>query len=161
MKEITCCFTGHRELSNKEIKIIKKRLNNEIDKLLNQGVNVFLSGGALGFDQLAASIVIKKQKKRKWKNIKLIMVLPCTNQNKFWTPKQKEHYRYLLNKSNKVIKTSEREYFNGCMKIRNAYLVECSSYCICALRSDKSGTGQTVRMAKERGLQIINIIDAV
>ena len=36
MKEKTCCFSGHRQLSQKKIEKIVKRLNEEVDRLIEQ-----------------------------------------------------------------------------------------------------------------------------
>lgn len=69
----TCCFTGHRKLPQNKIWQIVKRLDTEIDNLINQGVTDFISGGALGFDQIAASCIIAK--KQMGKEIRLILYL--------------------------------------------------------------------------------------
>ena len=49
-KNNTCCFSGHRMLSQKNREWIIKRLDEEIDKLIDRGVTNFISGGAIGFD---------------------------------------------------------------------------------------------------------------
>ena len=61
LKENTCCFAGHRVLSQKKIERIVKRLNKEIDHLIQQGVTNFISGGAVGFDSISSSLVISKK----------------------------------------------------------------------------------------------------
>lgn len=61
MKENICCLTGHRKLAKYRIDGIIKRLNQEIDNLINKGVTDFISGGAIGFDLIAASLVIAKK----------------------------------------------------------------------------------------------------
>jgi uncharacterized phage-like protein YoqJ len=57
-KETTCCFTGHRRLPKDKIEHIIMRLNQEMDNLISQGVTNFISGGALGFDQIGASLIV-------------------------------------------------------------------------------------------------------
>ena len=114
----------------------------------------FISGGALGFDQIAASLIIAK--KEIGKNIRLIFALPCKNQDEKWNEKQKKLYQELLPEADEVIYISE-EYNDFCMRKRNNYMVEHSAYCICALLQEKSGTGQTVRYAKKKNLQVINV----
>ena len=156
MKEKTCCFTGHRKLPIDNIENIKNRLSDEIDNLYNQGVINFISGGALGFDQIAATIVAAK--KKSGKNIRLIFALPCRNQDEFWPAKEKAVYHYLLELADEIIFVSDK-YSSGCMKKRNYYMVEMSAYCICALLDDHSGTAQTVRHAKQKELQIINVTE--
>lgn len=60
-KAKTCCFTGHRRLPKDKIEQIVIRLNQEVDNLISQGVTDFISGGALGFDQIAASLIVAKK----------------------------------------------------------------------------------------------------
>ena len=156
MRENTCCFTGHRHLPADQIEHIIKRLNSEIEVLIRQGVITFISGGALGFDQVAASLIIAK--KEMGANIRLIFALPCRNQDERWTADQKRLYHDLLGEADKIRYVSD-EYSPGCMKKRNHYMVDHSGYCICALLRDRSGTAQTVRYARENGLRVINVAE--
>ena len=96
MKNNTCSFAGHQKLPARKIKHIIKHLDDEIEKLIQQGVTNFISGGNLGFDQIAASLVIAK-------------------------------------------------------------MVNHSKYCICALLQNVSRTEQTVRLAQQKELIIINV----
>lgn len=156
MKDKTCCFTGHRKLPIKKIDHIIKRLDHEIETLINQGVTTFLSGGAIGFDQIAASLIICK--KELGANIRLVFILPCRNQDERWTMEQQQLYKNLLNEADEIRYISE-EYTDECMRLRNYFMVENSSHCICALISKYSGTAQTVSYAKEKGLNIINVAE--
>jgi len=70
-------------LPPKKIDRIIKRLNDEIDMLIHQGVTNFISGGVLGFDQLAASLIIAK--KELGANVRLIFALPYRNHAENWT----------------------------------------------------------------------------
>ena len=130
MVERTCCFTGHRKLPKGKIDTIISKLNCELERLIQNGVTIFISGGALGFDQMAASAVLDK--KEKGYNIQLVMALPCRGQDDLWTTKQKQLYTQLLNKADSIKYVSET-YTNGCMKKRNQYMIDNSKYCICAL----------------------------
>lgn len=150
----TCCFTGHRKLPADKIESIVKNLDREIENLIANGVTDFISGGALGFDQIAASLIIVK--KEMGRNIRLRFALPCKNQDELWNEKQKKLYQELLLEADKITYVSEA-YDDFCMKKRNSYMVQNSGYCICALLHEGSGTGQTVRLARKKGLKIINI----
>lgn len=154
IKSKTACITGHRKLPAGKIKIIISKLNKELDRLIQDGVTTFLSGGALGFDQIAASLIAAK--KEMGSNIRLIMVLPHREQSNLWTDKEKELYDYLLGVADEIIYVSE-SYSDDCMKKRNYFMVDHSEYCVCALIKDISGTGQTVRYARQKRLQIINV----
>lgn len=154
MTTTTCCFSGHRKLPASEIEHIVRRLNIEVDVLVRQGVTDFIVGGALGFDQIAASLIAAKKEMRA--NIRLIFALPCHNQDAQWSSEQKRLYRALLMEADEVRYVSE-EYSSDCMKKRNYYMVDNSGYCICALLNARSGTAQTVRYAQQKGLCIINV----
>ncbi|MCL1882927.1 MAG: DUF1273 domain-containing protein [Defluviitaleaceae bacterium] len=153
-KENTCCFTGHRALSKKKIERIVKRLNEEIDLLIQQGVTNYISGGAVGFDQIAASLVLSR--KQQGVDIRLIFALPCHNQDEKWNDRQKQLYRSLLSEADEVHYVSEK-FTDECMKERNYFMVDNSAYCICALTNPISGTGQTTRYAQQQDLQVINV----
>lgn len=153
-KSKTCCFTGHRRLPKDKIQQIVIRLNQEVDNLISQGVTDFISGGALGFDQIAASLIVAK--KEMGHNIRLIFALPCKNQDELWNIEQKKLYHGLLGEADEIIYISE-EYFDGCMKKRNQYMVDRSAYCICALIHNTGGTAQTVRYAQSKRVKQINV----
>ncbi len=154
MKEKTCCFTGHRRLHQNKVPQIIKRLNDEIENLVRKGVTVFISGGSRGFDQIAAALIIAK--KKMGYDIRLLFALPCQNQDELWSDKEKSLYHNLLAEADDVHYVSE-EYYIGCMKKRNQYMVDQSDYCICALLYPQSGTSQTVGYAQCKGLHITNV----
>ncbi len=156
MKNKTCCFTGHRKLPNYKIEGIVKRLNNEVDNLINQGVTDFISGGALGFDLVAASLIIAK--KEMGKPIRLIFALPCPNHDVRWSEGEKQLLCNLIAEADEIVYVSEI-FSDDCMKLRNQYMVNRSAYCICALLHKRSGTSQTVNFANKSGLQVINVAD--
>jgi uncharacterized phage-like protein YoqJ len=154
MNPQTCCFTGHRWLPKEKLGQILKRLDYEVENLINQGVTDFISGGALGFDQIAASLIVAK--KEMGRAIRLIFVLPCKNQDGYWRDEQKRLYRGLLTEADEIVYTSE-EYFDGCMLKRNRHLADHSQVCICYLAETKGGTVYTVNYARRKGLRIINL----
>ena len=52
------------------------------------------------------------------------------------------------------------EYTKSCMRLRNQRLVELADCCICYCSdpAGRSGTAQTVRMAKQKGIPVINLV---
>lgn len=153
-KSKTCCFTGHRRLPKEKIEQIIIRLNQEVDNLISQGIKNFISGGALGFDQIAASLIVAK--KEMGHNVRLIFALPCRDQDELWNVEQKKLYHGLLGEADEIIYVSE-EYSAGCMKKRNRYMVDRSAYCICARLHPVGGTEQTMKYARRKGLRIVNV----
>lgn len=150
-----CCFSGHRNIQKKEVDIIKKRLRSELINLIDQGVTAFRTGGALGFDTIAALEVLKLRDYH-YPQIKLSLILPCKNQADNWNDDDRAKYKFILYLANEVIYASEH-YHLGCMHKRNQYLVDHSNICICYLVKTIGGTAYTVDYAKKKGLKIINL----
>ena len=149
------CFTGHRNvrITNELLALLNKTLTD----LIENGAADFYAGGALGWDMLCEQIVLDLRKK--YPHIKLHLVLPCSEveQTARWNDMQKEEYRKILNAANDIEYTSDH-YYDGCMKVRNARLVELADCCVCYYDNrSRSGTGQTVRMAMDKGIKIINL----
>ena len=158
MKEKTACFTGHRDIPQSELKQISKALKKAICEAYENGYRCFASGGAVGFDLEAAETVLSL--KRKYRDIKLILVIPCPEQTKYWSEKEIKRYEKIKAKADKTVCVSDH-YFNGCMQKRNRFLVDNSSLCICYLTKNTGGTAYTVRYAQKEGLKIVNIADLI
>ena len=150
----SCCFTGHRTIPAKDFDLVRRGLEDEIDRLAEEGVEQFYAGGALGFDTLASLTVLML--KRRHQGIRLTLVLPCRDQAEKWAQTDQVQYEYIKSRADEVIYTAE-EYHKGCMQKRNRYLVDHSAYCICYLTRSSGGTAYTVNYAREHGLQLLNI----
>ena len=90
MKNLSCCFTGHREIPDEEYLEVQDRLDCEIMKLVDLGVTRFYAGCALGFDTMAALAVLKL--KQVFPSIILCLVLPFKDQSKSWNKADKKVY---------------------------------------------------------------------
>ena len=154
MKEKTCCFTGHRDISSEQGNKIKHCLTNVIEDLICEGFLFFGCGGALGFDTMAAETVLRLR--RKHPQIKLILVLPCLNQDKYWSENDSKVFQKIKDQADKTVYTAER-YYRGCMQKRDRHLVDNSSCCVCYLTRENGGTAYTVRYAEAKQLKIINV----
>lgn len=55
----SCCFCGRRTIPAGELPLLEQRLGEEIARLAGRGVTRFLTGGAPGFDTLAARAVLR------------------------------------------------------------------------------------------------------
>lgn len=153
-REKTVCFTGHRKIPLEKKDEITRWLKETLIQLINRGYLYFGAGGALGFDTLAAQVVLEL--KAKYPQIRLILVLPCLSQSDGWSDKDKAVYEDIKKRADKVVYTAQ-EYFRGCMHKRNRHLVDNSSICICYLTRRTGGTAYTVDYADKNGLQVINI----
>ena len=152
MKNLTCCFTGHRIIEKTDINELEKNLSIEIEKLIKRGIIYFNCGGAIGFDTIAAEAVLRLREI--YDNIRLILVLPCRNQDGRWSEENKERYRKIKENADRIIYTSD-SYTRNCMQIRNKHLVDHSSVCVAYIRRRRGGTAYTVKYAGESGDEII------
>ena len=152
----TCCFTGHRYISQKERKSLEYRLNKVILHLYKQKVLYYGAGGALGGDTVAAQTVICLRER--CPGMKLILVLPCLTQTRGWREEGVAEYERIKAQADKVVYISQ-QYTPGCMHKRNRHLVDNSGICVCYLTQESGGTAYTVRYAEQKGLEIINCAD--
>lgn len=152
----TACFTGHRDIPVNDRGKLDKLLDNVIEALFNKGVVFFGCGGAYGFDMMAEYAVLRA--KERHNEIKLILVLPCKEQDKYWNDKSKAMYKDILSKANKIVYTSEA-YTREFMHKRNRHLVDYSGYCIAYCTKQNGGTVYTMNYAKDSGVKVVNLAD--
>ena len=151
----TCCFTGHRRVPDEDFSLVSQSLRREILRLIREeGIVRFLSGGALGFDTLAAEAVLEIA--ADYPNVSLVIVQPCADQARSWNVDDVRRYGEIMRRANEVV-TLAPTYRPGCMQARNRYLVENSSVCVCYLTERSGGTAYTVRYAERLGLPVVNL----
>lgn len=156
----SACFTGHRNIQGNPAEL-EKRLYTELEKAIKEwGITEYYNGAALGWDLFSARVVLKL--KKVYPQVKLHLILPCSpeEQTADWSDEQCSEYMSILSAADSVEQTSEH-YYNGCMKVRNARLVELADCCYCYLNPNRkrSGTGQTVRMAQKKNIMVVNFYD--
>ena len=156
----SACFTGHRKMKDDE-GAISDKLYSLLERLYDEeSISDFYAGGAVGFDTVAAKCVLKLRENHKY--VKLHLILPCSNeeQTRNLTASQKNEFNDILKRADSVEYTSPH-YYRGCMSSRNKRLVECAEdCCICYYDSTvKSGTAQTVELAKKKGLKIYDLFE--
>lgn len=150
-----CCFTGHRCLSAAHRALLPDRLETQIKALIDRGVCDFITGGARGFDTLAALAVLKVRSEIP--SIRLLLALPCKEQTKGWTRREQALYEDILKRADDVHYLSEH-YTKTCMQQRNRYMVDHSENCVFYLTAQRGGTYQTVAYAIRQDLQLFNIL---
>ncbi len=154
MKEKTVCFTGHREIAPADCLLLKVRLRETVEGLIQEGYERFVTGGALGFDTLAAETVLALQKLHP--HIRLTLILPCRDQADRWSEPARRTYAAIKQRADEVIYTAD-QYSRGCMQVRNRRLVAESAVCVAYLNKPAGGTAYTVRVAEQQGLSIIHL----
>ena len=155
----SCFFTGHRIIASNQLPAVRKILSEKIEQLIvEKGVTDFVAGGALGFDTLAAECVLEMKKKY---DICLHLYLPCFDQMKKWTDKQRFKGRMIMSQADEIVYTTESTYIDGCMQERNRQMAYSSHYCIAFMKNTRSGTGMSVALAKKLGGEVTNINDEI
>ena len=153
----TVCFTGHRHIDTADRQELCTLLEREIQRQVGNGAEIFRTGGALGFDTLAALAVLKL--KRTHPQIRLELILPCPTQTQNWALQDVTLYDQIRRKADSFRYLSNT-YFNGLLQLRNHQLVEGADVCIAYLKSSHGGgTAYTSALAIRSGLEYINLSD--
>ncbi len=154
----TCCFTGHRQICAEHFMRLPELLTELLDTLVDKGFRHFKTGGAIGFDTLAALKCLELKNKYPECSITLELCLPCKDQTNGWREQDKAVYRFVLERADKVSYEFEN-YTSGCMYARNRRLVNGSDLCISYLSSQKGGTAYTCSYAEQKGVRVINLYE--
>ena len=110
--KIVCCFTGHRPQSlpfgydEQDPQCIRMRflIWNLLNKLISEkGVTHFISGMALGVDQICAEVVLEL--KARHPEITLECAFPCETQAVRWSESQRERYYRIAEQCDKELKS--------------------------------------------------------
>ena len=151
---LVCSFTGHRKIKKEHKGALPSLVARAIAYAYSKGVRTFLCGGAVGFDTCAAREVIKFRISHP--DVRLVLALPCVEQDKLWSDAERDAYEYTLAVANEIIYVSE-EYTPSCMRERNMRLASEADILVCYVGNSRSGAAQTVRMAERLGKEIYNL----
>lgn len=150
-----CCFTGHRpEKLRRPEREIRKELENEIRKAIQDGYITFITGMARGVDIWAAEIVL--QFKRDGQPIHLICACPYPGFEESWSIDWQNRYKVVLEMADLVRYISPR---NGrtCFQMRNEWMVNRSSRVIAVFNGQPSGTKNTISYAISMRIPVFRI----
>lgn len=149
IKELSCAFTGHREIKeNFNLKLLEET----VKRFIEEGITRFYCGMAIGFDMIAADVVLKEKEKNK--NVELIACIPCPEQSKYFSPEDKEKYQRILSLCDGKEILSEH-YYKGCMLTRDRYMVDSSDRVLAYLNhTEDGGTAYTVSYAEQKNKDI-------
>jgi len=153
-----CFFTGHRVISATDKEAIAQKLLKVVSEMIEHGVSIFICGGALGFDTMAANAVLSFKDKY---DISLCLYLPCDDQTKCWDIEDIKEYNRIMSLADEVFYVSHGKGTSASYQKRNKAMVEAADYCICYMNNLSSGTGQTVRMALGKGIEVINLYEEI
>jgi len=156
----TVAFSGHRPSylpwgSNEECSLcaeFKSALVKLVEKLIMCGYKRFIIGAALGFDIIAGEIILKL--KEVFKDIELVIAIPCRDQDEFWKDEDKKRRYKLILEADSAIYVSDK-YNSWCYQKRNKFMVDESDLLVAYLIKANSGTEATVDYASKKGKPII------
>ena len=154
---MTCCFTGHRDLpapDTPDYAALLSALEASVNDAIREGCRHFLVGGAKGFDLLAGEWILSLKKVDP--SVTLSVYVPYRGQAHAYSPADRQRYQALLDAADEVLYLSET-YRPGCMRSRNARMVNDSRFCIAYVRKSPSGSAQTMQMAEAKGLTVLRI----
>ena len=155
MRNKTACFTGHRDIPEKDVKDITAKTEAIIRQLYKKGVCFFGVGGALGYDTIATDILFRLRASY-LPDIKIILVYPFDGFTSRWRPEQQTRYEARLPFYDKIVKVAgapSREAYLA----RDRHLVDGSAYCIAYQTRDTGGTAYTTKYARAHGVEVYNI----
>ncbi len=150
-KIFSCAFSGHRRLG---ADFDEGRLEEAIRARIEKGAKVFYCGMAVGFDLCAAECVRKL--KREFPFLTLVACIPCADQDKNFSPGQKERYARLVSACEVKVILSDA-YYRGCMLRRNEYMAEKADALISYCRKNDGGTFYTVHCFERRGKPVFRV----
>lgn len=148
------CITGHRPEKlpqGNALNMIRSLLYQEIRSAAEEGAVTFYTGMARGTDIWAAEMIL--QFRKTYPKIRLVCVLPFADRVSRLRGAERYQAMTLLNAADETVFLSEH-YYPGCYRARNAYMIGRSRRLIAVLADPHSGTGQTIRMAEQNGLEI-------
>lgn len=148
-----CCFTGHRTLPQDSLALTEK-LDRTLAWLYSEGVREFRTGGALGFDTLAALRVLAFRDTHS--DCRLVLYLPCADQTTNWSKKDQQTYDWIRQRADSETVLFEH-YCAECMHVRNRALVDGSDICVAFLLKNRGGTLYTCSYALKRGVRLYNL----
>ncbi len=135
--EKICAFTGHRDLGE-DFSFVD--LDEAICAQLKKGVRVFLNGVAVGFDLMAAELLLSHLEE--YPDIRLIACIPCEEQDKYYSPEDQNRYYQILVLAEKKVFASR--YYRGCMLVRDRYMAKNADVLITYCKKKTGGTAYTV-----------------
>lgn len=167
--DMTCCFTGHRP-GHGGIRYVEEEpryheLTDLLDRAIliavDRGVRMFLCGMADGFDLVAAKRMLALRRTgRLSRDVRLIAVQPFPDHKHTISGERwQQDYEEVLQCADDVCVVSAQYHKDAYLR-RNAFMVERSMWVIAYWNgAQRSGSGQTVRMAQRLDRSIVNLYD--
>lgn len=162
MRDITCCFTGHRPAklpwgtneSDPRCLALKEELALRLEGIYQAGYRHFLCGMAIGCDMYFAEAVLALRQLHP--DIFLEAAIPCGTQPDKWALPQRMRYNRLLDRCNKVT-VLQIGYTPDCMMRRNRYMIDRSSLLLACYNGSPGGARNTILYAEKQKVKILQV----
>lgn len=142
-----CCVTGHRpqsfpwEYTGDPAEMydfhFESVIERTVERLILDGYNHFICGGAIGVDTVFALAVLH-WRDLKYPHITLEVAVPCPAQDKKWNKADKAVYKEIITLADEVNLISEH-YTRFCFHRRNEYMVDKSDLVFAVWNGEKKG----------------------
>lgn len=164
VKEKTIAFTGEsvlttstgvpdRNLEN----VVRTELYYVLEECCNEGKDTFLCGMELGFDLLAAEVVLEL--KKSYPDIKLYAIIPFTGQEDEYDSEEKVRYRRINEATDGRQVIWSKDYSVLSYLKRNDFMIENCSEIIAYSNNNKTGAYYTVHKARKNNMDVLNFYD--
>ena len=151
----TAAFTGHRIIDASQREHVKRRLSRVVVDAYGNGIRNFISGFAIGFDMMAAEVVVGL--KRDHPDIALIAAIPFRGQACRFSFYDRMRYDRLLEVADEVMVLYDC-YSPRCFLERDEFMVNSASLLIAYYDGRmKGGTFYTIRKAMAQNIPIVNV----
>lgn len=153
------CITGNRPHKlpfaedSFECEWLKKRIREEVVRLIGEGYTRFISGMAQGLDTYFAECILELKKEY---DITLEAAVPYPKQSAAFSPKERERYNRIIVAADKTVVLCN-SYTPYCFHLRNRYMVDNSDVVITACFVHGGGAAYTARYAEKKNKKIINL----
>ena len=144
LKKRSVAFSGHRKLQGNPNRVLPCLLS-EIRACYASGYRLFYTGGAVGFDTLAAEAVLSE--KQNCPDMVLVVAVPFNGQDALFSQSAKLRYKRILEEADAAVILSE-SYYPKCYLRRYDFMLLHSSVLIAYWNGIScGGTSYTVRKA--------------
>ena len=164
MRTSVCCFSGYRpekmahgyQENSRLFAELQTDLCQSIRRAYAQGCLHFLSGMSRGFDLWAAQAVLAVR--GEGLPIDLWAAIAFPDMHTRWELLWQARYRHMLTQASQTFHIFP-QYTPECYIVRDRFLVDHSSRCICFFDGTAGGTAYTVKYAQKSHLVIDNLAD--
>jgi len=136
--------TGHRINKLAKFGDLKQRIR---EKLVELSPELLITGMAVGTDQVAAIVAIEMA-------IPVWACIPCLEQDRVWSQRVRQQYRWILEKCQQVTIVTEEPYHPRLMQVRNEFMVNNGDELLAVFDGSNGGTANCIRYAERRGTKI-------